>query len=104
MTCTGPTSVRFKRHAGKQPRRLPRALKNDAVAQGWAAISSARDRAWFVLLWRAGLRVGELVGLGWPTCYLRRRTSNQQLRAMGKGQKERIVLLTTDGYSVPAPG
>lgn len=93
--------VRFKRHAGKQPRRLPRDLKNDAVAQVWAAISSDRDRAWFVLLWRAGLRVGELVGLKLGDV-LSAPTDEQpaRLRVMGKGQKERIVLLTADGYDV----
>lgn len=93
--------VRFKRHAGKQPRRLPRDLKNDAVAQVWAAISNARDRAWFVLLWRAGLRVGELVSLKLADV-LSAPTDEQpaRLRVMGKGQKERIVLLTADGYSV----
>ena len=93
--------VRFKRHAGKQPRRLPRDLKDDAVAQVWGVISSPRDRAWFALLWRAGLRVGELVGLrlddvlAAPTA-----TQPARLRVLGKGQKERLVLLTADAYAV----
>jgi len=93
--------VRFKRHAGKQPRRLPRDLKDAAVAQVWAVISNPRDRAWFTLLWRAGLRVGELVGLrlddllAAPTA-----TQPARLRVLGKGQKERLVLLTADAYAV----
>ena len=93
--------VRFKRHAGKQPRRLPRDLKDDAVAQVWGVISSPRDRAWFALLWRAGLRVGELVGLrlddvlAAPTA-----TQPARLGVLGKGQKERLVLLTADAYAV----
>ena len=93
--------VRFKRHAGKQPRRLPRDLKDDVVAQVWAVIGSPRDRAWFALLWRAGLRVGELVGLrladrlAAPTA-----TQPARLRVLGKGQKERLVLLTADAYAV----
>lgn len=96
-----PNPVRFKRHAGKQPRRLPRDLKDDAVTQVWAVISSPRDRAWFALLWRAGLRVGELVGLrlddllAAPTA-----TQPARLRVLGKGQKERLVLLTADAYAV----
>lgn len=93
--------VRFKRHAGKQPRRLPRDLKNDAVAQVWAVIRSPRDRAWFALLWRAGLRVGELVGLRLDDL-LAAPTDTQpaRLRVLGKGQKERVVLLTADAYAV----
>ena len=93
--------VRFKRHAGKQPRQLPRDLKDDVVAQVWAVIGSPRDRAWFALLWRAGLRVGELVGLrladllAAPTA-----TQPARLRVLGKGQKERLVLLTADAYAV----
>lgn len=93
--------VRFKRHAGKQPRRLPRDLKDDAVAQVWAVIGSLRDRAWFALLWRAGLRVGELVGLRLDDL-LAAPTDTQpaRLRVLGKGQKERLVLLTADAYAV----
>jgi site-specific recombinase XerD len=93
--------VRFKRHAGKQPRRLPRDLKDDAVAKVWAVIDSARDRAWFALLWRAGLRVGELVGLRLDDL-LAAPTDTQpaRLRVLGKGQKERLVLLTADAYAV----
>lgn len=98
-----PNPVRFKRHAGKQPRRLPRDLSDAAVAQVWAAISSARDRAWFALLWRGGLRVGELVGLC-LTDILAAPTASQpaRLRVRGKGQKERLILLTADAYAVLA--
>ena len=49
--------VRYKRHAGKQPRRLPRDLGDEMVKQIWAVIDSARDQAWFVLMWRGGVRV-----------------------------------------------
>lgn len=96
-----PNPVRFKRHAGKQPRRLPRDLKDDAVAQVWAVIDSPRDRAWFALLWRGGLRAGEVVGiqlddvLAAPTD-----TQPARLRVLGKGQKERMVLLSADAYAV----
>ena len=58
-----PNPVRFKHHAGKQPKRLPRDLTNEQVEQLWAVITAPRDRAWFVLMLRAGLRVGEVVGL-----------------------------------------
>jgi site-specific recombinase XerD len=93
--------VRFKRHAGKQPRRLPRDLKDAEVARLWAVITSPRDRAWFALLWRAGLRVGELVGLRLDSL-LAAPSGDQpaRLRVLGKGQKERLVLLTADAYAV----
>lgn len=96
-----PNPVRFKRHSGKAAKRLPRDLSNDQVARLWAQIDSVRDRAWFALMLRAGLRVGEVValkvtdlltppGIGQPA----------RLRVWGKGHKERIVLLTSDAYAV----
>jgi site-specific recombinase XerD len=96
-----PNPVRFKRHAGKQPRRLPRDLSDTAVEQVWNVIESSRDRAWFVLMWRAGLRVGEVVNLKTDDILLSPRDGRPaRLRVYGKGQKERIVLLTTDAFAV----
>ncbi len=96
-----PNPVRFKRHAGKQPHRLPRDLKDDEVGQVWAAISNARARAWFALLWRAGLRAGELVGLRLEDLLAPPNGAQPaRLRVLGKGQKERLVLLTADAYAV----
>lgn len=96
-----PNPVRFKRHAGKQPQRLPRDLSDEQVEQLWAVITAERDRAWFALMLRSGLRVGEVTQLR-ITDILQPPTSEQpgQLRACGKGQKERIALLTPDGYAV----
>ncbi len=96
-----PNPVRFKRHAGKQPKRLPRDLSNEQVEQLWAVIRASRDRAWFALMLRAGLRVGEVVSLK-VNDLLTLPTANQaaRLRVCGKGQKERIVLLTADAYAV----
>jgi site-specific recombinase XerD len=96
-----PNPVRFKRHAGKQPKRIPRDLSNEHVEQLWAVIRAPRDRAWFVLMLRAGLRVGEVVNLK-VNDLLSVPTAHQPacLRVCGKGQKERIVLLTVDAYSV----
>jgi len=93
--------VRFKRHAGKQPRRLPRDLSNDAVEQLWAVIPTPRDRAWFVLMLRAGLRVGEVVSLRLTDVLVPPQADQPaHLRVCGKGQKERLVLLTADAYAV----
>jgi site-specific recombinase XerD len=96
-----PNPVRFKRHAGKQPKRLPRDLTNEQVEQLWTAITASRDRAWFALMLRAGLRVGEVVILK-ESDLLTLPTDGQpaRLRVCGKGQKERVVLLTADAYAV----
>jgi site-specific recombinase XerD len=96
-----PNPVRFKRHAGKQPRPLPRDLSDEQVERLWAVITEPRDRAWFALMLRAGLRVGEITSLKLtdlqpPTAV----TPLGRLRVLGKGQKERFVLLTADAYAV----
>ena len=98
-----PNPVRFKRHAGKQPQPLPRDLSNMDVERLWAVLDGARDRAWFVLLWRAGLRVGEVVSLK-VADVLSAPTGTQpaRLRVCGKGRKERVVLLSADAYAVLA--
>jgi site-specific recombinase XerD len=49
-----PNPVRFKRHGGKLPHRLPRDLSDETVEQVWQVITAPRDQAWFVLMWRAG--------------------------------------------------
>ncbi len=98
-----PNPVRFKRHAGKQPRPLPRDLSNAELEQLWAVVDDARDRAWFVLMWRAGLRVGEVVSLT-RADVLSPPTAVQpaRLRVCGKGRQERVVLLSADAYAVLA--
>jgi site-specific recombinase XerD len=98
---TWPNPVRFKRHAGKQAKKLPRDLTDAQVSQLWAVITHPRDRAWFALMLRAGLRVGEIAGLTTDEL-LSSPTAEQpaRLRINGKGQKERIVLLTADAYAV----
>jgi site-specific recombinase XerD len=96
-----PNPVRFKRHAGKSEKHVPRDLHDDEIEQVWQKITSSRDRAWFALMVRAGLRVGEVVDLK-----LRDILSQPEgekpahLRAYGKGRKERIVLLSADAYAV----
>ena len=93
--------VRFKRHAGKHPQRLPRDLSNEAVEQLWAVITAPRDRAWFALMLRAGLRAGEVVHLQLADILTPAQADHPaRLRVLGKGQKERIVLLTADAYVV----
>jgi site-specific recombinase XerD len=93
--------VRFKRHAGKLEKRVPRDLHDDEIERIWQGIASARDRAWFALMVRAGMRVGEVVGLQLADL-LRPPEADQpaRIRVQGKGRKERIVLLSADAYAV----
>jgi site-specific recombinase XerD len=93
--------VRFGRHAGKAGRRLPRDLSDEDVEALWGVIDTPRDRAWFALMLRAGLRVGEVVGLkGEDVLSPAQEEQPARLRVCGKGQKERVVLLTGDAYAV----
>lgn len=96
-----PNPVRFKRHAGKRPRRLPRDLSDETVECVWRQVTDARDRAWFVLMWRAGLRVSEVIGLRLEDLLCAPQAEQPaRLRVCGKGRKERIVLLSADAYAV----
>jgi site-specific recombinase XerD len=98
-----PNPVRFKRHAGKRARHLPRDLRDEDLERVWAVIASARDRAWFVLMVRAGLRVGEVVDLKMEDLLSPPQGEQPaRLRVRGKGRKERIVWLTGDAYAVLA--
>ncbi len=95
--------VRFKRHAGKRGRSLPRDLQDAQIEQVWRVIGSARDRAWFALMVRGGLRVGEVVGLNLGDVQPppNERTP-ARVRVVGKGHKERMVCLSADAYATLA--
>src|SRR5436309_8616829 len=78
----------------RKTRRLPRTLSPSEAerlidAAAGTTPRSLRDRALVELLYGAGLRVGELVGLGKTDVDLEQRL----VRATGKGAKERIVPL-----------
>jgi integrase/recombinase XerD len=71
---------------------LPRALDEDDVAKIIESASGAsprelRDRVMLELLYGAGLRVSELVGLDVDAVDL----DDRSVRCLGKGEKERIV-------------
>ena len=96
-----PNPVRFKRHGGKLPQRLPRDLSDETVAQVWQVITAPRDQAWFVLMWRAGLRVGEVVDLKLTDLLCPAGVDHPaRLRVLGKGRKERMVLLSAEAYVI----
>lgn len=76
----------------KAPKTLPRHLRPGEVeslieAPSGDAPMERRDRAILEVLYAAGLRVSELVGLDWQDIDL----SARVLRVMGKGSKERMV-------------
>lgn len=96
-----PNPVRFKRHAGQQPRPLPRDLSDEQVERLWAVITEPRDRAWLALMLRAGLRVGEIVGLKLDDLLTAPQADRRvRVRVRGKGQTERVILLTADAWAV----
>ncbi len=80
--------------APKQPRRLPKLLTPAEVTAMLRAPDprtplGLRDRVLLEVLYATGLRVGELVSL-----QVRDASATDELRVLGKGRKERIVLLT----------
>lgn len=81
-------------HAPRQESRLPDVMTIDEIEQflshnvpGSTPALQGRNRAIFEVLYATGIRVSELVGLDLDDVDL----SNQFIRVMGKGQKERIV-------------
>ena len=78
------------------PKPLPRHLKDDQVANLFAVITKARDRAMFMLMLRSGLRVEEVAHLTVDAVEYQRR---QLFVASGKGAKDRMVYLSDDASS-----
>jgi integrase/recombinase XerD len=71
----------------QKTKRLPLILTSDEISRILAAADSARDRLILELLYGAGLRVSELVGLDRKDINI----SQHYVRCLGKGSKERIV-------------
>jgi site-specific recombinase XerD len=94
-----PNPVCLRRHAGRQPRRLPRDLSDAEVDRLLAVVEEPRDRAMVVLMLYAGLRVGEVVTLCPADIIMPQDLQAPiRLRVMGKGRKERVVYLYREGY------
>lgn len=90
-----PNPVRIKRHSPKQGQHLPRDLSDNDVTRLWSVVLSPRDQALVALLLEAGLRVSEVVSLGRDDLMASSAAdAPARLRVCGKGQKERIVLLS----------
>ncbi|HEV3077110.1 MAG TPA: tyrosine-type recombinase/integrase [Thermoanaerobaculia bacterium] len=80
--------------------RLPRPLAADTVRAVLQRIppGATRDRALFTLLYETGVRVGEALGLQRSDVDLA--TDDEKVRVLGKGGRERTVLLTAAPESV----
>lgn len=80
----------------KVPKKLPHFLSVDealAVLNSYdkkdSSIQNMRDKAMFLVLYGAGLRVSEACNLKWTDVHF----STRSLRLKGKGNKERLVIL-----------
>jgi integrase/recombinase XerC len=87
----------------KLPQRLPRAAAIDEVfallkAPSQKSVLGLRDSAMLEMLYGAGLRVGELCGLGLGDVDSKARL----VRVLGKGNKERLCPLNEPGFAALA--
>lgn len=79
----------------KRPKSLPKFLTPDEVEQILSnsnidTPAGYRNRAILELLWASGMRVSELSGLNFGNLNL----ENNEITVLGKGAKERIILIT----------
>jgi len=77
----------------RMPKPLPKHLKDTQLAVLLAAVDKARDQAIFQLMLRTGLRVAEVVNLTFEDIDFER---GRLWIRFGKGNKDRIVFMTTD--------
>jgi tyrosine recombinase XerC len=88
--------------APRRPRRLPKVLTPEEIravlrAPDVSTPRGLRDRAVLEILYATGMRVGELVALrlsALPSPVSAGQAWEGELRVLGKGRRERIVLLT----------
>lgn len=92
--------VRPKRHFIRQGLRLPRDAQDGDLKCLFSVIESHRDKAIFLLMLRCGLRVGEVRNLSISDLYLYSVSGGlPRLWLRGKGDKERVVYLSTQAMS-----
>ena len=75
------------------PKPLPRSVRTEDLDMFFKVIKTARDRAMFTLMLRCGLRVEEVAYVQLSAIDLRR---HEILVHHGKGNKERIVYISSD--------
>jgi integrase/recombinase XerD len=93
---TWSNPVRWKRHAIKVGRHLPRDVSDATVERLFGVINDVRDRAMFTLMISAGLRVGEVVNLDVDKVKAIEASLLSRLPIRGKGDKERVAWLTVE--------
>jgi site-specific recombinase XerD len=88
-----------KRHFIHPGRRLPRDVEDETLTRLFALITDRRDRAMFLLMVRAGLRVGEVRNLSLADLYLQP-PGLPRLWLHGKGGSQRVVYLSSQSLAV----
>lgn len=84
--------VHFHRHHIRQGQRLPRPVDEESLKQFFGVIQNKRDLAMFTLMYRCGLRIGEVAELRMADLCISE--EYPRLVARGKGSKERSVYLS----------
>jgi site-specific recombinase XerD len=79
----------------REPKPLPRCLRDQEVEELFEAIKGKRDMAMFKLMLRCGLRVEEVSNLTLGVIDLKRR---RLIVEQGKGGKDRVVYISADAY------
>lgn len=100
---TWPNPVRWKRHSVRLGHHLPQDVSDETAETILAVINDPRDQAIFTLMLKAGLRVGEVVGLNLSYLEPPGPSNLARLRVCGKGNKERIAWLTLETWSQLQP-
>lgn len=93
MTLINPVRKHYRL---REPKPLPKHLRDEQVATLFKEINDTRDRAMFMLMLRCGLRVEEVARLTADAIEHRRR---QLYVFNGKGSKDRVVYLSEDALS-----
>jgi site-specific recombinase XerD len=94
-----PNPVSVRRHAGPQPKHLPRDLSDAEIERLLSCIQEPRDLAIVAQMLYAGLRVGEVATLSPADISVPQdHTAPVHLRVLGKGRKERTAYLCRRGY------
>lgn len=79
-------------HNPKKEKRLPKYLNDEDLIKMFNATKNVRDRLILELLFVTGIRVGELVNIKLNDINI----DNREIKILGKGSKERIVIFSCD--------
>jgi site-specific recombinase XerD len=95
-----PNPVLPRRHFIRQGQRLPRDAEDADVEKPFAAISTPRDKAMFLLMVRCGLRVSEVRNLSLGDVYLQPTPGSlARLWLHGKNGSQRVAYLSAQALT-----